>query len=213
MTNAIRAFSLIEVVIVIAILATLMTAGVSLLSGTGSHSRRVGVDQLAGIIEQARTHAITSRSHVLLAIAEPADLPAGDDRCRIGLFQIDDWPSAHTTSAVDGVLLSRWQPLNRGVVLVGGDLEGIANPMDLPQIAVTYVGGKQSHQVVVHAIAFNPRGGLHFPSGSSPVVFRLAEGAYRNGKASPNKPAGQAASCEELLKVGRVIARPYRIEG
>ena len=71
------AFSLIEMVAVIAILVILMTAGVSLMNGTGSQSRKAGTDMLGGMIEQARTTAITSRSHVVLAVAEPGDLPGG----------------------------------------------------------------------------------------------------------------------------------------
>ena len=44
-------FSLIEMVAVIAILVVLMTAGVSLLNGTGAQSRRAGTDMLSGLID------------------------------------------------------------------------------------------------------------------------------------------------------------------
>lgn len=212
--NIEAAFSLIEMVAVIAILVTLMTAGISLLNGTGPQSRRAATDMLTGLIEQARTAAITSRSTVVLVIAEPGDLPASDERCRIGLFRVDVWPETETSPmTVKGVLLSRWQTVNSGVILLGGDVDGVANPMDLPQATVTYTGGGKSLSVEVHAIAFTPRGGLQFPAGSTPVAFRIAEGAYRNGKATANKRAGQATVTENLLKIGRVTARPYRIDG
>ena len=62
-------------VVVIAVLVMLMTAGVIFFSGTGSQSRKAGTDMLTAMIEQARTKAITSRSFVVLAVAEPGDLP------------------------------------------------------------------------------------------------------------------------------------------
>lgn len=207
-----NAFSLIEMAAVTAILATLMTAGISLLPGTGARSREAGTDLLTGMIEQARTTAITSRSHVVLAIAEPGDLPAGDGRCRIGLFKVDEWPEpAPTPLVLKGVLLNRWQSLDAGVVLIGGDVDGVANPLDLPQVTITY-GGTKNPGVQVHAIAFNSRGGLHYPPGSTPVAIRLAEGGYRGGKAAANRRGERKTITENRLRIGRVTARPYRID-
>ena len=203
------AFSLIEMAAVIAILGTLMTAGVSLLNGTGAQSRKAGADMLAGLIEQARTTAVTTRSHVVLAIAEPGDLPAGDERCQLGLFKIDEWPDSLTASPVlTGVLLNRWQTLNTGVVLGGGDVDGVSNPMDQEQVTITY-GGVRHLTAKVHIIAFNSCGGLHYPPGSTPIAIRIAEGRYRGGKVISNQRPG----AENRLKIGRVTARPYRTDG
>ncbi len=212
------AFSLIEMVAVIAILVTLMTAGVSLLGSTGIQSRKSGVDMLSGLIEQARTKAITSRSYVILAIAEPGDLPAKDERCRIGIFTVDAWPDQVTAPlALKGVLASRWQTLNTGIALIPNQ-SGESNPpkepniLDQTQATITY-GGTKNLSVKVHAIAFNPRGGLVYPTGSSPVILRIAEGRYRDGKAIPNKRGNSEAIPESRLRVGRVTARPYQIDG
>lgn len=200
-------------VTVIAILVILMTAGVSLLNGTGVQSRKAATDTLSGLIEQARTSAITSRSYVILAIAEPGDLPSADERCRIGLFRVDEWPETPTAPlALKGVLLSRWQTLNTGIVLIGGAVDGVDNPLDQPQINLSY-GGTKNLSVQVHAIAFNSRGGLHYPSGSTPIAIRLAEGAYRKGGAAPNRRGDAKTISENRLKIGRVTARPYRIDG
>jgi prepilin-type N-terminal cleavage/methylation domain-containing protein len=204
-------FSLIEMVAVIAILVILMTAGVSLLSGTGAQSRRAGTDLLTGLVEQARTRAITSRSHIVLAIAEPGDLVNGDERCRIGMFRVDEWPTGATpVTSLNGVLLNRWQTLDTGIALVGGQIDGVENPLDSPQITLAYGAGKS---VKVHAIAFSPRGGLHHPTGSTPVVMRLAEGNYRGGVATPYLRGAAKTIAESRLKIGRVTARPYRIDG
>ena len=205
-------------VAVIAILVTLLTAGVSLLSGTGSQSRKAGTDLLSGLIEQARTNAITSRSIVILAIAEPGDLPAGDERCRIGMFKVEtDWPDASATPVpLKCTLMSRWQMLNTGIALIPGDVEdGVPNPIDeskKSEITISYRGGGKDLTVKVHAIAFNSRGRLHYPAGSTPVAFRIAEGSYRGGKATPNMRGEQKSITENRLKIGRVTARPYRID-
>lgn len=209
------AFSLIEMVTVIAILVILMTAGVSLLGGSGTQSRKAATDTLAGLVEQARTRAITTRSQIILAIAEPGDLPATDGLCRIALFRVDeDWPdSSSTPDPLKCTLLNRWQSLNTGVVLLDGQVDGVENPMDNDkQITISYGGGKNL-SVKVHAIAFGSRGGLYFPSGSTPVAFRIAEGGYRSGKATANKRGESKVVTEDRLKIGRVTARPYRIDG
>ncbi|MES2921668.1 MAG: prepilin-type N-terminal cleavage/methylation domain-containing protein [Verrucomicrobiota bacterium] len=207
-------FSLIEMMVVIAILVTLMSAGVSLLSGSGSQSRKAGTDMLTGLIEQARTTAITSRSYVILAIAEPGDLPSSDERCRIGLFKVDDeWPDASATpNPLKCTLLSRWQTVNTGIALIGDKVDGLPNPLDESEITISY-GGTKNLSVKVHAIAFNSRGGLHYPSGSTPIAIRIAEGGYRGGKATPNKRGSMQSITENRLKIGRVTARPYRIDG
>lgn len=222
--TAAPAFSLIEMVAVVAILVTLMTAGISLLGNTGIQSRKSGVDMLSGLIEQARTKAITSRSYVILAIAEPGgpgkpgDLPTQDERCRIGIFTVDTWPDQVTGQlALKGVLASRWQTLNTGIALIPTQ-ENESNPpmepniLDQSEATITY-GGTKNLSVKVHTIAFNPRGGLAYPTGSSAVILRIAEGRYQNGKATPNKRGNSEAIPESRLRIGRVTARPYQIDG
>jgi type II secretory pathway pseudopilin PulG len=212
-----HAFSLVEMVAVIAILVTLMTAGVSLLGSTGIQSRKSGVDLLSSLIEQARTKAITSRSHVVLAIAEPGDLPAQDERCRIGLFTVETWPDQVTGPlALKGVLASRWQTLNTGIALIPSP-SGESNPppepnvLDEDQVTITY-GGTKNLNAKVHAIAFDPRGGRVYPTGSTPVILRIAEGRYHGGQAKPNQRGDAKTIAESRLRIGRVTARPYQID-
>lgn len=199
--------------VVIAILAILITAGISLLNGTGAQSRKTGTDMLSGLIEQARTKAITSRSYVILAIAEPGDLPMQDERCRIGIFTVDTWPDTATTPlALQGVLATRWQMLNTGIALIPGSIDSLANPIDQPEITINF-GGTKNRSVKVHAIAFNSRGGLAYPAGSAPITLRVAEGNYRGGKATPYLRGDDKIITESRLKIGRVTARPYQIDG
>lgn len=206
-----RGFTLVEIVVTIAIIVILLVAGVSLLGGTGNQARKSGADLLTGMIEQARTAAITTRSHVVLAVAEPGDLPAGDQRCRLGLFKVGTWPD-DPSGPIPATLLSRWRILETGVVLIGGKVEdGLENPLDGPELTLAY--GNKGQMVTVHAIAFNPRGGLYYPTGSRPIAMRIAEGGYRGGKPVPNTRGDSGVIAENRIKIGRVTARPYRIDG
>jgi type II secretory pathway pseudopilin PulG len=205
------AFSLVEVVAVIAVMLLLMTAGIRMLSGTSAQSKKTATDACLGLIEQARATAITSRSYVVLAIAEPGDLPADDDRCLIGLFKIKDWPA--TAGSLDGILLRRWQALPNGIVLLPGGVKGLRNPRDEPETKIRYQAGQQTIEGRFHILAFNSRGGLHWPAGSDPLALRIAEGAYRNRQPTANARGGDRKVAENTLRIGRLTARPYRFDG
>ena len=209
-----RAFSLIEMVTVIAILVILMTSGVSLLNGTGAQSRKAASDTIAGLVEQARTIAITSRSDVLVAIAEPGDLAGSDERCRIGLFRLKKPVTGSPVGTTDRYeMLTRWQPLNTGVILARGEVDGVRNALDDKlQMNILYSAGNKDVTVNAHAISINSRGGLVLPKGSDPVVFRITEGGYRGGSPTPNIRGDSKKATENHLKIGRVNARPYRID-
>ncbi len=204
------AFTLIEMVTVIAVLVILMTAGMSMLNGNSSQARKTGTDMITGMIDQARSSAITSRSNVVLAMAAPGALPTQDGNYRLALFKVDveDWKKSNG-GAVSGELLSRWKPLETGAILLGGEVDGVSNALDGDELTINY-GGNRPLSVKVRALVFNPRGGLLFPSGSTPVSLRIAEGTYRNGLALPYKRGDTGAITENRLKIGRITARPYQ---
>lgn len=191
---------MLEMAAVLAIVATLLTAGVSLLPGSRTRALRTGTDQLAGLIEKARARAISTRSDVVLAIAEPGDLAeATDGRFRFALFRVGNWPAGSESPAtLDAVQIDRWRALPDGVALQAGGTGGPANPLDAPEISLRY----GDHQATVRAIGFQNRGGLRYPLGSGPVVLRIANSGKRHGTPAP----------ANLLKIGRVTARPYRID-
>jgi len=204
------AFSLIELVAVMAILVILMASGISLMHGTGSQSRKAAMDLLAGMVELARASAINSRCYVVLALAAPGDIPMGDERCRVGLFKVETWPDA-ATATVQGEFLTRWRTLDSGILLLGGAMDGADNPIDGTPLTIS--DGAASRRIfTVHALVFNPCGGLHYPIGSLPVALRVAEGVGRASQAA-SLPFGAAGGIpESRLQIGRVAARSYRID-
>lgn len=204
------AFSLVELVAVIAVILLLMGAGIRVLRDNGTQARRTATDAITGLIEQARTTALATRSPVVLAIAEPGDLPTDDGRCMIGLFKLDEWP--RQAISLNGVLLRRWQALPTGVVLLPGSVNGLRNPRDEAEATVRYLSGKHLVEGRFHLLAFNARGGLLAPAGSDPVALRIAEGSYRNRQPAANARREDRVA-ENTLKIGRVTARPYRSDG
>lgn len=205
-----RGFTLVEIVVTITIISILLVTGVSLMGNNGPKSRRATSDLVSAMIEQGRSRAITTHSQVLLAVAEPRDLPIDDSSCRLGLFKLTEFNEK--TGRAKGELLRRWDVVTGGVALIGGDVEGFRNVMDSGEIELSYTSRGRDFNVRVHGLVFNPRGGRQWPVGSSPVIMRVAEGGYRgeSRKASANKRDGVVA--EDRLKIGRVIARPQRFD-
>ena len=203
------AFTLIETMTVMAILVILLATGSGILSGTGKHPGTADTDALTSLIEQARATAITSHSCVALALAAPGALPARDPRCQLAIIRLDAAPDDLTQTA-RVVLMGRWHPLEPGIALLGGAVDGTDNPMDAARL--TFTSDDPRHPpLTVHAIAFDPCGGLIYPPGTAPVMLRLAGGIHLTGTNTPPPPNRSAT--EVRLKIGRVSARPYRLDG
>ena len=193
-----------------AVMALLFSVGIHALGNSAAQARQVATASVIGMLEQARATAITSRCVVVLALAEPNDLPTSDTRCRLGLFKIRDWPAAPTT--LDGTLVGRWQTLPAGVVMLPGSVNGLRNPRDEPPTTIRYLAAKQPVTACFHLLAFSPRGALLWPPGTDPLALRIAEGAYRNGQPTPNTHGSSHQVAENLLQIGRLTARPYQFD-
>jgi prepilin-type N-terminal cleavage/methylation domain-containing protein len=200
--SAAPGFSLIELMVVMAIIGALTMAGLSVMGNTAASARRTGTDQFVAAIEQARTAAITRRKPVILAIAEPQ---AGDvdEPCRFGLFEVDSLPDEG--SDLEARQLQRWSTLPTGVVFLDGKIRDFDNLLDQDKVQLSWKDGQNS--ATVHALVFNTRGGLAWPSGSDPVAVKVGNGNYRDGKPMPIAGGGH-----NLLRIGRVVARPWRLD-
>lgn len=170
--------------VVIAIAGTLLAIGLSLSGKSGDRARRDASERLAGLVEQARTAAITRRTILVLAIAPP---DGEHDATRLGLFEVARPP--RPGEALDGRPLQRWTRLPDGVGFTKGEIAGLANPLDSEALELRWQDGRQ--RATVHALAFTPRGGLAWPAGSTPVALSLGSG---------------------VLRIGRAVARPWRLD-
>jgi prepilin-type N-terminal cleavage/methylation domain-containing protein len=196
-------FSLVELLVVMILVGALLTLGLGVFGKTAASARRTAYDQFTATVEQARTAAITRRKPVILAIAPP--VPGGaDNNYRVGLFEVDELPERGT--AIAARQLQRWNILPTGVVFFGGKVENFDNPVDEETIDLSWKDGE--NQARVHILVFNPRGGLALPAGSEPVAINLGSGTIRDGQPFPTSDGGRNA-----LRIGRVVARPWRLDG
>ncbi len=191
----------------LAIVSILTLAGFSMIRSSRSHARQAATDLLESMIEQARVTAITSRSQVILAIVEPRNFKGDDTQYRLGIFKVESWPE---DGVITGTLLNRWKNLETGVVLIGGEVNGLQNLLDSKPIEIE-VSNIKIKRMMVHAIAFNSRGRLQYPPGSAPLVLCIAEGSHRNGRPVPDHRAGAKTSTKNEVKICRVSSRCYRL--
>lgn len=201
---------MVEIIVTMAILTLLVAAGAGMMGDNGPKSRKATSDLVTGMVEQGRSRAITSHSQVMLAIAEPRDLPFKDSAARLGLFKLSEFDAK--TGRAKGEMLRRWEMIPGGVAIIGGDIHGLRNLMDAPRVELTYQSGGRETTASLRGIVFTTRGGRDWPAGSGPMVVRIAEGGYRGDlkEASANKRDGKIP--EDFIKIGRVIARPQRFD-
>lgn len=195
-------FSLVELIVVIAIILLLMAVGIGLLSNSRAEALRTSSEEFASLVEQARSSAITRRKPVALVVAEPGQEVSADGRCRIGLFELEEWLPGEVNA---GRLLQRWHRLPDGVALFGGQVESLVNVKDQQAISLTWRDGTRSGEMT--GLVFGPRGGLLAPAGSESVVVTFAEGGYQDGRATAT---GKERA--KTIRVGRVVARPWAID-
>lgn len=201
-----RGFSLVETLVVIVIITILISAAVGLSGNTRDKARRVTVDQMMGLVEQARTQAIATHSTVLLAIALPGSLAQYPDACAVSLVRMADGWDPSASAPTEASLLGRWRALETGVILGNGDVADLVNPLNARPLAIRITRPREV-RAQVHGLAFNERGRLVYPVGSVPIVLRVTEGAYVRGAATPSNRNGRLS--ESLIKVGRVVGHPY----
>jgi len=196
--------------IVISIISLIFVSGLQLLRNTGVYARKASADLVESLIERGRSSAASSRSITLVAIAEPGEL-AETSQANVGIFRVTEWQTGQPN--VTAEMIQRWQPVETGVVFARGEVQSIRNILDESEITLSYFQGQREIQIQVHAIAFTPRGRLHWPVGSDPMLIRLAEGHYRPEEKKPtiHFHGPDQSSAETQIRIGRTFARSYRL--
>ncbi len=196
-----RGFSLAELVVVVAILMLLAVAIVAGMRGVRTYERRVGMDQLLGVLERARSHALIHQTSVCVAIADPSDFP-GATECRIGSFVLLE-PVSDFELPIRVGQTERWLKMPVGMVMMGGGFGEESHPSDADQLSLLLT---DETFLDVHAVVFGAHGGLLHPSGEESVVLRFAEGSYHQGSATPIVFKDNA---HYQVRIGRVSGRSY----
>lgn len=202
-------FSLIELLVVMVIILIVVALSASLFQNTGASKLRSSSDQLVAMVEQARTAAITRRRPVMLAVREPA--ASGESEIQLGLFEFADLDEEADGNGHAVTQMRRWQRLPGGVVFLDGpadapDAADLRNIADEEPVTIRWRDGQEGE--AMHGIVFSPRGGMALPAGSDPMVFKIGLGTYQDGR-----PVLTGAKSTRSFRIGRVVARPWRLDG
>jgi prepilin-type N-terminal cleavage/methylation domain-containing protein len=195
------AFSLVELLAVIAIIATLSALMVPAInSHSGVAGRRGAVNTIMNTLEQARVAALESGRDVYVVFWR-RDFPEAD---AIGVFRETETGSGNYEQ------LSRWLPLPKRIMLhkpeQGRNIfhESTGLPSSFALNRVFFSGGATATATRLGVIQYSASGTLLHPSNSRDALIILAEGQRTDGteKVTLNSPDF------EIISVAKYTGRP-----
>lgn len=207
-------YTLVEIVVVIAIISIMASVGMSMFAHSTIHERRTAVGTMGAMVDLARNLAIARRREVILAFASPDEIAGHGQALRLGMFLCDERWSVE--AAGEGVIrcraVHRWRNLQTGVVLMPGSVGGaeMVNPLDAPVMRLSY-GRGYMRSARVHGMVFGVDGGLLWPVGDVPAVLRLVAGSYERGVPVASRKHDMKRPPENVLQVGRGVARAVEV--
>ena len=198
------AFSLIELLVVIGLIALLASMVAFLTNGGGAKLSTAGV-QVAGLMDQAREVAILKRQPTALVM-----LADGNEAQRV--FSVLGYVPA-ATGPGSWEHLSGWEKLPAGVLAdVGVDSEGnplqALKPSNSPVVnptlpTLSYAGASYAPGTEYGYVVFLPDGGVYQDSSgapATPLVLRLVEAVREGGSVryTSAQVAGRSANFFEI---------------
>jgi prepilin-type N-terminal cleavage/methylation domain-containing protein len=199
------AFSLIELLVVIGIIALLASMLVFSTKGGGAKLSTAGV-QIAGLMDQAREVAILKRQPTALVMLAGGDEVAGRVFAVLGYVPAATGPGAWER-------LSRWEALPAGVLAdegvdSGGNPLQALKPSNSPAVnptlpTLSYAGASYAPGTQYGYVVFLPDGGVYQDSGgapATPLVLRLVDAVREGGSVryTSKQEAGRSVNFFEI---------------
>lgn len=206
-----KGFSLVEVLVVMAIMAAMLVLGVSLFGGMGKSEGREAVRNLllAGL-NNAQTRALASGEPVAFVMT-PYEQGLED---RLGRsFTLYEVRQDEVTGSFEaGRQLRRWADLPRRFIFSKGTTvsDGGQNAFDQPPVVTIEVreaqqGGRRT--VEMPAIVFGGSGSVIWPAGEGELELHLTEGAVQTGVAVGTGDEANDWRKREVILIGRQTGR------
>lgn len=195
-----RGFTLLEMLLALACLAIMLVMMAVSAKPDGAAELKIAAQQLSGLVDQARTKAVTCRKNVVLALIEPGALASDNESPGAALFELRGNPPP-PGEALEVKQISRWIWWEQGVEFSDEAADGALGVLAQPKRVLRL--DRKSLEIRAAVVIFTFSGGISAPGDSGKVSLALVRS--RRGKA--RHETGGAA---EQLVIGRSIARVER---
>ncbi len=203
------AFSLVELLAVITMMAILLAVAVPIFADPSNSARQASREIIKAHLQRARSHAIASGSPTAIAI--PVLATGGELGGRaISLFEVVKNGAVYEPAkdeAGSEKLLQRWETLPGNFHFMPSSL--ISSPktiVDAPETLLTNYKGKA---VTCHLIVFAPNGQIVLPSSATNIAIARAT---RRGNSLALTQKSKGSPVYDLLLVNRLTGRTRFIE-
>lgn len=204
------AFSLVELMAVIAIMAVLLAVAVPIFTDPSNSARQASREIIRANLQRARAHAIASGSSTAITI--PVLATGGELGGRaISLFEVVKTATGYEPAKDETgseKLLQRWETLPGNFHFMPSSLISSTKPtiVDTTETLLTNYKGKA---VTCHLIVFSPNGQIVLPSSETNIAIARATNRG-NSLTLTQKTDGKPVF--EFLQVNRLTGRSRSIQ-
>jgi len=204
------AFSLVELLAVIAIMAVLLAVAVPIFTDPSNSARQASREIIRANLQRARAHAIASGSSTAITI--PVLATGGELGGRaISLFEVVKTATGYEPAKDETgseKLLQRWETLPGNFHFMPSSLISSTKPtiVDTTETLLTNYKGKA---VTCHLIVFSPNGQIVLPSSETNIAIARATNRG-NSLTLTQKTDGKPVF--EFLQVNRLTGRSRSIQ-
>ena len=214
------AFSLLELLVVMAIISVLLVAAVPIFSNSSNTARIASREMIKAHLQQARSHAIATGNATAVTIPE---VGAGSDlgARSISLFEVEkdetsgDYQPSKATDAsgnptAEDAQIQRWETLPGNFhfltsALISSTTDTLMDHTD--RLATNY----KNRAISNHFIVFGPSGQIVRPVAGKPIRIAIAQATRSGDKLVPTQRGGDRPVFE-LLEVNRLTGRTREVE-
>lgn len=203
-----QAFSLVELLTIVAIITVMMTLLVPALSGiTSTAGRRGAVTIMMNSFEQARVAALESGQTVYIGFADNDSIFAAKEMNYSAFLIFREPTEEEKASGKSYVILKNWTRLPKKIAFkrVEKSLVPSAGGTQFPNLSKELAASFSGWDETLPCIAFNASGAVEEPNNN--LRLFLYEGFFSNGKEVPTRDAN---NLWETIHVSKYTGRAQR---